>query len=78
MPMRKQKRMGGDAYMEKVSTWRFVLRRSKCLANNKSVENKAAVDAHWVCMITALVVSILFRFTWVFIHTRVGFCVALP
>ena len=51
--------MGGDAYMEKVSTMALCsLTTRMSRKQRKSFKNKATVDAHWVCMMTAHVVPI--------------------
>lgn len=76
----KQKRMDGDAYMEKVSTMALCsLTYQLSRKQQKSFKNKATVDAHWVCMMTAPYSTYSNRHVWecVYIH-RVGFCVARP
>lgn len=55
----KQKRMDGDAYMEKVSTMALCsLTYQLSRKQQKSFKNKVTVDAHWVCMITAPIMPI--------------------
>lgn len=69
--------MGGDTYMEKVSTMALCsLTLQLSRKQNDFVKNKATVDAHWVCIITAYIVPMQIGIVGC-IHTRVGFCVAL-
>ena len=51
---------------------------SQIVSQTRSLsKSKAAVDAHGVCITTARIVPIHIGFCG-YIHTRVGFCVALP
>ena len=55
----KQKRRGGDAYMEKVSAWRFVLWRFEVSQTWILIKSKATVDVLGICSCITLAVSVL-------------------
>ena len=55
----EQKRMGGDAYIEKVSTMALCSLTSQIVSQTRSLsKSKATVDVHWVCITTARIVPI--------------------
>ena len=61
-PKRKQKRMGGDAYMEKVSTMALCSLTSQIVSQTKkSVKKQSNCRCSWVCIAYACMMSVYNR-----------------
>ena len=65
----KQKRMGGDAYMEKVSTMALLSLTLQCLANKKVYQRRSNCRCSWVCIAYACMMSVYNRLFVVYTYT---------